>query len=133
MNYQALAIPLTGRGIVIDRAGMCYRYLFYDKPKGKEAFKKEVPVFDNPTPQGWYEWNVKMLCLVYERCMWFRNYFIQIKEQGTRGFICADQVDEPMVDIPKTLETLLLLGKISCLLPLLELKSLYFLDLYLKS
>ena len=40
VNYQALAIPLTGQGIVIDRAGMCYRYLFYDNPKGKEAFKK---------------------------------------------------------------------------------------------
>ena len=77
MDYQALAIPLTGRGIVIDRAGMCCRSLFYDGPKGKEAFKKEVPVFDDHTPQGWYEWNVKMLRLIYEKCMWFPNYFIQ--------------------------------------------------------
>ena len=76
VDYQALAIPLTGQGIVIDRAGMCYRYLFIKDPKGKEAFKKEVPVFDDPTPQGWYEWNVKMLRLVYERCLWFPNYFI---------------------------------------------------------
>lgn len=52
VNYQALAIPLTEQGIIIDRAGMCYRYLFYNDPKGKEAFKKEVPVFDDPTPQG---------------------------------------------------------------------------------
>ena len=69
VDYQALAIPLTGQGIIINRAGMCYRYLFYNDPKGKEAFKKEVPVFDDPTPQGWYEWNVKMLRLVYEKCM----------------------------------------------------------------
>ena len=107
VDYQALAIPLTGRGIVIDCAGMCYRYLFVDDPKGKESFKKEVPVFDDHTPQGWYEWNVKILCLVYERCMWFPNYFIQRKEQGTKGFICADQVNEPMADIPSTVEELL--------------------------
>ena len=107
VDYKALAIPLTGRDIVIDCAGMCYWYLFYDDPKGKDAFKKEVPVFDNLTPQGWYEWNVKMLRLVYERCMWFPNYYTQRKEQGIRGFICADQVNKPMADIPFTLDELL--------------------------
>ena len=74
-----------------------------------------------------------MLRLVYEKCMWFLNYFIQRPEQGIRGFICADQVNEPMTDIPKTLEQLLLTWQNILFTAFTRVKEPVFLDLCLKS
>ena len=92
-------MPLTGHGLVMDKSGQVYWYLFNQNKKDCQRFVDTCPVIEGESFQTWYEWNVKMLKKCYECCTWIPNYFLQNNHQGSFGYIMKDLNEDPDADL----------------------------------
>ena len=63
---RIIMIPLNGHGLLMDKSGQVYRYLFNQNKKDRTRFVDNCPVLEGESFQAWYEWNVKMLKKCYE-------------------------------------------------------------------